>query len=481
MKKWVKTVLILAVILVVAAVVGIPLFMGYQARTQYEATAAAMSVVDVKVDDLVSTVGATGSVRANQTGRIVWQTSGVVESVLVDEGDPIQKGEKLAELESTSLSQVVINAQAERVNAQKALDNLLDSEAAIAAAQLELARAQIAYEDANEDRSSKNYQRVTQLTLDQLYADWLLAQNKLEDAEDYYSNFEDRAENDSVRLSAFSVLTAARKEEERARANYYYAIGGPDTNEISEADANLAVAEARLEDAQREWERVKDGPAADDILSAETRIEAAEAILKTAYLEASFAGTITDVSIKEGDSVNAGTIAFRVDDLSKLYVDVWVLEIDINSIEIGQTVEVAFDANPNYLYTGSVVEVSKVGEDMGGKVQFAVSIEILDPDSFVKPGMTADVTIITEQLSGVLMVPNQALVIEDGKTYVTVKRLTGDKKIEVTTGLSANSYTQILSGDLKEGDQVLLNLPTTGNTLFEMMREQNQGPFGGGD
>ena len=487
MKKWLKTTIILLVVAAVAAalIFGLPaLAQNAQQRAIAAAAEKALeNTVFAKVDDLVSTVGASGSVRADQTATIFWQTSGVVENLYVEVGDTVSDGEKLADLDTTSLSQAIISAQSELVNAQKSMDDLLSSNSAAANAQLNLVRAQDAYDEAVDDRSSKQYQRVTDLTLDELRAEWLLAQNAVEDAEDIYDRYADRPEDDSVRLSVFSQLTAARQTADRALANYKYALGRPDTQEINEADAELAVAEANLADAQREWDRIKDGPAAEDIITAQARIDSAEATLKTAYLESTFAGTITNISIKEGDFVTAGTAAFRVDNLEHLYVDAYVLEVDINAVEIGQEVVIEFDAIPGKVYTGVIDAVASVGETIGSQVQFKVTVEILDADKMVKPGMTADITITTERLEAVLQVPNQTLKYEEDGTYVTVVKTLGVEDVKVETGDSAGSFTVITAGDLKDGDELLLNLPDTVDGVFAAMADQQGGrpSFFGGD
>ena len=485
MKKWLKTLLIVLAVVAVAAGVffGLPVLADNR-MAQAAATAEAKmleNTVLAREDDLTASVSATGSVRAAQSGVIVWQANGVVEKVLVEAGDRVFDGDKLAELDSTTLGQSIISAESQLASSQKALDDLLTSGTQAAQARLNLVLAQERYDNEVDDRGSMAFQRVSTLTLDQLEAEWLLAQNNVEDMENIYENYEDRADDDPVRLSVFSQLTAARQAEQRARSNYYYALDDPDEQEINQADAELALAEAQLADAQREWDRLKDGPAAEDILAAEAQIEIAEATLKTAYVEATFDGTITDVSVMTGDSVSMGSVAFRIDDLDHLYVDALVLEIDINSVAIGQSVEVTFDAAPGQIYTGVVTEVGAVGQFSGSQVQFPVTVEVLDADENVKPGMTADVTIITQELKDVLLVANQALFFDEDRVYVKVLGALGNvKEVDIETGLSANSFTVATSGDLKDGDELVLNLPDVTNDLQEQF---GGGPmmFGGGD
>ena len=89
-----------------------------------------------------------------------------------------------------------------------------------------------------------------------------------------------------------------------------------------------------MEDAQREWDRLKNGPPATDITSAEARVDAAQATLNMAQIIAPFTGTVTEVSGLIGDQVSPGVKAFRLDDLTHMQVDVQVSEVDINSVKL---------------------------------------------------------------------------------------------------------------------------------------------------
>ncbi len=118
----------------------------------------------------------------------------------------------------------------------------------------------------------------------------------------------------------------------------------PANQEVSISEGKIALAKARLDDAQREWDRLKDGADPDDIAAAKARVAAIQATIDMAMITAPFAGTVTDVKNLPGDQVNAGSIAFRIDDLSRMLVEVMVPEVDINSIKVGQAVDLTFDA-----------------------------------------------------------------------------------------------------------------------------------------
>lgn len=444
---------IVAVIVVVAAFV-LPQVMGAQANKQLEGLQTAV----IERGSLVAEVGGTGTVQANQTAQLSWQTSGRVGDVQVALSDTVQPDQHLAELLESSLSQNVILSASELVSARRNLDDLLASNAITAQAQLALAQAEIALEDAQDDRESKSYQRASSATLDGIRADLILAQQTLDDAKEFYSAFEDSAETDIGRAAALSQLSNAQKAYDRAKYNLQYAEALPDANEVSEADAKLQVAEASLADAQREWERVKAGANDDDIAAAEAQVAAAQASYDLRYIVAPFAGTVTDVDCLPGDQVMAGTYAMRIDDLSRMLVDVDVPEVDINQIKPGQSVRMTFDAIQGKQYNGEVIKVAQVGIVKQGGVDFTVTIELKDPDELVRPGMTAAVNIVTYELEDVLLVPNRAVQRADGKQVIYILEKDGSyTAVPITLGASQDSYSQVLSGEVKPGDTLILN------------------------
>jgi len=218
--------------------------------------------------------------------------------------------------------------------------------------------------------------------------------------------------------------------------------------------------EAQLSDAQREWERLKDGPDPDDLAAAQARAAAAQATLDQAHIVAPFSGLITEVTSKPGDQVSPGTPAFRLDDLSHLWVDVEVSEVDINQVKTGQPAVLTFDAILAKEYQGEVVEVAPVGNEALGVVNFKVTVELKDADEDVRPGMTSAVEIVVSQLDNAMLIPNQAVRVEEGKRVVYTLDENGQlTAIEVTLGASSDTFSQLLEGDLQPGDVIVLNPP----------------------
>jgi HlyD family secretion protein len=419
---------------------------------------------------LTATVGATGTVRAKQTALLNWQTSATVGTVLKKVGDVVAKGDRLAELSQTSLSQQIILAQADLVTAKRNLDNLEKSNLANSQAEQTLAQAQKALDDAKDKTESKKFTKADQSTIDTAYANYILTRQAVDDAEPDYLGTRYLAEDNPIRASAISKYSAAKQKMDTALANYNYAKSYPDVLDQAEVDANYALAEAKVKDAQREYDRLKNGPDPEDLDAARARVAAIEATLKMAYLEAPFGGTVTTANSKVGDQVTPTILGFRVDDLSHMYADIQVTEVDINRVVIGQDAILTFDAIPGKEYKAKVTDVGKVGATVTGVVNFNVTVEILDPDEAVKPGMTAAVNIVVNQLDNILVIQNRSVRLKDGKRIVYVLKNKVATPINVTIGASSDTTSELVSGDLKEGDLIILNPPTT--TTF--------GPGGGG-
>ena len=453
MKKWFRLgILAVVIIIVIALLIG---FLGKNkpADSQYD-------TYEVQKGDLIAIVGATGSVRANQSTSISWQTSGRVAEVSVAVDDKVKKGQLLATLDNTSLPQSIILATAELVDAKRALQNLQDSSVAKAQAYLNLAQAQLDLETALDNRGRKDYRRASDNTLDGIRADLVLARDNMEKAEDYYRVFEERySEEDPLRAAALSQLVNARKQYQKAQYNMNYALSYPDADEVSKAEAQVQFAEATLADAQREYDRLKDGPDPDDLAAAEARVNAISATIEMASLKAPFSGTVSEVNAMPGDLVNAGTVSFRIDDLSHLLMDVEVPEVDINKVELEQTATIVFDSIQGKEYKGMVVEIGRVGNTTANGVNFKVTVELLPADKEVLPGMTSAVNIIVKQLEGVITIPNRAIRIRDGKRVV-YRLVDGiPEMVEVGLGSSSETISEIISDNIEIGNLIILNPP----------------------
>ena len=370
---------------------------------------------------LTATIGATGTVRAKQTAVLIWQAAGTVDTVNVKVGDNIPEDFVMAFLEKSSLPQSVIMAEADLAEAQKALDDLLASDTAVAEAVIALRDAEEVYVKAD------NYLQYLQ---------------------------------NSRRIPQTSVRTylvrTPRGFEYRTKTKTFKGPAPEDW--IIEAENDLALQKAEFEEAQRTYDRLTGGNTA-EIEAAESRVEAAQATMNLARVISPFAGTITEAHTLPGDQVSAGATAFRLDNLSSLLVDVKVSEVDINSVSIGQPVTLTFDAILGKEYHGEIVEVTQAGTVESGVVNFTVTVELTDADAAVKPGMTAAVNIVVEELENVLLVPNRAVRLVEGERVVYILVDGQPVKKEIRLGSSSDTMSIVAGGDIKEGDTIVLNPP----------------------
>jgi HlyD family secretion protein len=398
-----------------------------------------------------------------------------VGAVNVRTGDRVKAGDVLATLLQTSLSQNVILAQADLVNAQRNLDNILKSATASAQAQLNLVNAQKSLDSATATLDSMNTKQHGGTTADiqNAQAHLTLAQQAVDRAQGAYDYVQNRADSDALKAQTYTTLYNARQALISAQNNLNYFLLIPSGRDIDLARAKVALAQAQLDDAKAEWTRLQNGPDPNDVAAAQARVDAAQATANLSRLSAPFSGTLSEVSPLVGDQVAPGASGFRIDDLDHLLVDVQVSEVDINSVKVNQLVAITFDAVPLKVYQGKVTAVAAVGTSVQGVVNFMVTVQLDNADADVKPGMTAAVTITVKQLENVILVPNRAVRLVNNQRVVYVLRDGNSTEIPITLGATAETMSEVLAGDLKEGDKVILNPPAN------FSRPQNGGGGGG--
>ena len=147
-------------------------------------------------------------------------------------------------------------------------------------------------------------------------------------------------------------------------------------------------------------------------------------------------------------------------DLSKMVTKTYVNEIDISHLKKGLAVGLTIDAFPDKSFTGEVVEVANVGEQLpntDSKV-FEVSIEINEQDTLLRPAMTTNNSILIEELKEVLFVPQESVFVNDSISYMVLKTGLGLKKQQVDLGKTNSNFVVIAKG-LKEGEEFLMVKP----------------------
>ncbi len=478
--KWLR---ILAIVVVVVAVIVVvlPRFLSLPggmpgASGTPAATTSTYQTTTVKRASLVATIAVSGAVRSNQSANLVWQASGKVGELHTAIGQTVKKDDVLVSLDPTSLSQNLIQAQSDLIRAQNSLKDLYD-QAAVSKANAEktLAQARKDLDDAQTKQvwnSAKTH--ADSITIQKAEADYYLALDRVKTAQENFDNNSSLDVDAVARASAQSALASAQSSARQAKWLLDYYRSKPTAVEVAQTDANVQVAIAKLDDAQRLYDLVKNGPVEKDVNLAKNSITIAQAAINQTRLTAPFNGTVTSLSAMVGDIVSINSPVMRIDDLSKLFIDAQVSEVDINRIKAGQLASITFDAIPNKTYEGKVTQVGNVGNSSSGAVNYTVTVQMTNADSHVKTSMTAGVTLTVDQLQNVLVVPVRAVRSVSGKTVVFFPEGKSSlKTVIVELGASAESMVEITSGDIKEGDTIVTNPPAQTTTL-------GGGPGGGG-
>lgn len=411
---------------------------------------------------LADTVSATGTIEAGQLALLNWQTTGIVEDVNVTEGQEVKRGDTLATLQLNSVPEEVISAQAELLRAKQGLEDFYASfeGVALAEAQKAVADAQDAYEDALYTYNSL-ITPANDLALENAYADIILAELDMREALREYKKFNDKPDYNLNRIHTLQQYYDYKSVYDAAVRTYNSLSGTGTDTQILVAQANVDVAEQAFLAAQAEYERLSAGPTDDEIAAAEAEVAAAEAVLNRRLIEAPFDGIVTLAKPQEGDYVEADEAAFELQNPSTYFVEIEVNELDINQIAVGQTANVVLDAMTDVTYPAEVVKVGSIGDDSSGVVTFSVIVQITEPDAQIKSGMTAVVEIETSTGQESLLIPNQAVRLEDGQQIVYIMGPNDTLlPVEVTIGASSSTYSQVIEGNLQEGDLIVLNPPT---------------------
>lgn len=229
--------------------------------------------------------------------------------------------------------------------------------------------------------------------------------------------------------------------------------------------------------------------------NAKASLENAQDRLDDYMVTSPITGTVVEKTVKAGDNVGTGSNSNNtlciIYDLTYLEMTLNIDELDIDNVEVGQTVNVTSDAKEGQTFTGVVTKVSVVGTTSGGTTTYPVTVRIDDTDG-LRPGMNVDAEIVLSSADGVLAIPSLAvnrgdtvLVTSDSPSAANAleqEAPEGYAYVQVTTGVSDDSYIEITSG-LQEGDTVAYLRTASsgsGNMMMGGMPSDMGGGMGGG-
>ena len=226
--------------------------------------------------------------------------------------------------------------------------------------------------------------------------------------------------------------------------------------------------------------------------NAKASLESAQDRLDDYMVTSPITGTVVEKTVKAGDNVGTGSNSNNtlciIYDLTYLEMTLNIDELDIDNVEVGQTVNVTSDAKEGQTFTGVVTKVSVVGTTSGGTTTYPVTVRIDDTEG-LRPGMNVDAEIVLSSADGVLAIPSMAvnrsdtvLITSDSPSAVNAleqEAPEGYVYVQVTTGVSDDSYIEITSG-LQEGDTVAYLRAASSESGSMMMGGMPGGDMGGG-
>lgn len=279
----------------------------------------------------------------------------------------------------------------------------------------------------------------------------------------------------------------------QARANLLSARANLDKAEAARADAKRTaernkelfarnfIARSEVDTAETNYEtaRAQVSAAKAQVAQAEAALRMAEINLRYTRILSPVDGTVVSRSVDVGQTVAASfqtpTLFTIAKDLTKMQINSNVAEADIGRVAVGQPVEFTVDAYPDLVFKGSVSEVRNAPITVQNVVTYDVVVKVDNAELKLKPGMTANLSLVVASKSDVLRVPNAALrfrLSDDRKRSsgqkpqqpqhkekgrgVWVLDSGTPKRIAVTTGISDGMYTEVQPGALREGQGVIV-------------------------
>jgi multidrug efflux pump subunit AcrA (membrane-fusion protein) len=370
--KWVSALALAGMIL--AACSGL--------STQTTATPEADTVEDIK-----PYVNATGKAVPAEYSRLSISVPGVVNEILVSEGDQVKEGEVMLRLKGKEdLTAAITAADFEITAAQKGLDDLYkNAKDAKTKTQEVIAVQEKLVRDARYQLDNFTPPQVQSKMGTTEALAW--AKQRLEAAYAAFAPYKYYSETDDTRKE--------RKEDyDDAQADYNAAV------KRLQYETELTTAQANLQKALDDYAIWKDGPDPKDVVVAQARLDNAKAALAAAQaklddleLRAPFSGTVSEVNVRQGEWINPGQPVLVIADLANLRVETTDLnEIDAARVKAGNPVVVTFDALPG-IQVGGVVKSIAPKASEGSGVNYTAVIELDELPAQLRWGMTAFVDI----------------------------------------------------------------------------------------
>lgn len=465
------------------------------------------------------TVSASGEVVSARQAQVSSRVSGEVVAVPVEVGQEVVSGTLLVAISSDSLQYQVRDASLRvdiaRLRLEEAQQGARPEEIAAAEADLEQAKARLAQlqagatpaditvarqDVAQADAALSQARESAAVASETARLSWEQAGNALRDAQDAYNRV--YWENEGLRQKGIALSQAQQDAEASAWRRVQDATAAMEQARLAyvraqqDGQAATATAESRLRQAQARLQQLLTGPTADELAQAqaqvdraqanldlvragprtvevqalekelalaELNVEQAQADLARATVTAPFSATVLEVAVEQGEVVGVYSQLVKLADLHQLEIRARIDEVDVGQVSPGQAVTVTLDAYPGRPLQAHVAEIAPAVTVDRGSAFYLTRIALAPaalggtegPTITLRLGMAANLTIVTVEKKGVLLVPRRAVEQVGEGTYVTVLRGGRRERVRVTLGIGDPQQCEVISG-LAEGEQVVL-------------------------
>jgi len=497
MKKISKNLIIIGIIIAAIAIITLLYFLFSRN------TSPKLFSVEAKNGDITEKINLTGQVKASQGVDLAFVVSGKIVANYVKAGDKIYAGQPLAVLNQSSARATLTSAQGSLAQSQANRDKLINGatqndiqslQDAVTSAKVNLNNA---YNSASATLNNSYtaiynaYVAVTTLqnnyfsTADQQGISVQENRNNINDnltkaklSVDQDNNGTDSTDLAITNLANYLNITFNSLQIIRDQCDagiYYFKINVADKasidaqktavsaamsnistlqNSIASYKTSLQTAENNLSTKQAKPRQEDVDLAQAQVLSAQGQVDSAQAALNNTVLSAPFSGQVDKDNVVVGSIASPNTPVITISN-NNLEIDTNIPEINMAGAKIGDNAEVTLDAfGNNTVFPATVISIDSATSIVNGISVYAARLKFKNPDDKIKPGMTANIAVISDTHSNVLIIPKSAVIQQNGKYFVMVDKGKSQKESrEVTVGLRDDKNVEILSG-LKSGEKI---------------------------
>lgn len=473
MKKTLKVIIPLVIVVAVAGA-GIFAVRSVGGRP----SVAVVNTYRVTKGDLENYVSVTGLVESGNSVNVYTSLTYPVEEVLVEVGDTVKEGDVLCKLDTAALEYTIAQNQAALGKAQAQANHSL----AVAEKDLETVQFNVERDYNSELLKADSTVQSAEAAVNNAEAAVKSAENTLEkghhDLSEWRRVLREYQEDDYVYDSdtvdtKLAELKSNVTSAEIALESYKLQVEKAEL-QLAQAKKDLAAAKTSQKATQMQvqeseistQDQVENAKLGTDFSDQYIALQKLQKDLSDATIKAPVSGTVTAVYAKEGIT---GSLLFVLEDTDDLKVVTKIKEYDVGTVSVGMPVSIKADATGDDQYEGELTLLSPTSvKDATGNTLDTTSSEFpaevtVTPGSRLRIGMNARLNIITEQKSGVLSVPTDAVASdEDGGDVVFVAEAQEDgtfvaRKIKVTVGMETDFACEISGEGLSEGVEVVLD------------------------